>query len=136
MAQVHRTVPLYLVHIRKAYGLGPMAMGGMAQPTDLRLAWPTVEAGGMALEGAAALIQRREAREAPAVDEGAGTARDRRDELASQLREGSLALNAARRYSYDEVIDPAETRDRIVRMLDLLPPPPVRTTKKHYIDTW
>jgi acetyl-CoA carboxylase carboxyltransferase component len=137
MAQVHRTVPLYLVHIRKAYGLGPMAMGGMAQPTDLRLAWPTVEAGGMALEGAAALIQRREARSAPArPDDDTGSARDRRDELASQLREGSLALNAARRYSYDEVIDPAETRDRIVRMLDLLPPPPVRTTKKHYIDTW
>jgi acetyl-CoA carboxylase carboxyltransferase component len=114
-----------------------MAMGGMAQPTDLRLAWPTVEAGGMALEGAAALIQRREARvEPPPSGEQAGSARDRRDELASQLREGSLALNAARRYSYDEVIDPAETRDRIVRMLDLLPPPPVRTAKKHYIDTW
>src|SRR5204863_1942260 len=61
MAQVHRTVPLFLVHIRKAYGLGPMAMGGMFQPTDLRLAWPSVEAGGMALEGAAALIQRRQA---------------------------------------------------------------------------
>jgi len=136
---VHRTVPLYLVHIRKAYGLGPMAMGGMAQPTDLRLAWPTVEAGGMALEGAAALIQRREARDGPAAAEGepgGPSARERRDELASSLREGSLALNAARRYTYDEVIDPAETRDRIVRMLDLLPPPATRTTKKHYIDTW
>ena len=89
------------------------------------------------MEGAAALIQRREARGEPARShDDAGSARDRRDELASQLREGSLALNAARRYSYDEVIDPAETRDRIVRMLDLLPPRPVRTTKKHYIDTW
>jgi len=139
LAQVHRTVPLYLVHIRKAYGLGPMAMGGMAQPTDLRLAWPTVEAGGMALEGAAALIQRREARDGPAAAEGepgGPSARERRDELASSLREGSLALNAARRYTYDEVIDPAETRDRIVRMLDLLPAPATRTTKKHYIDTW
>jgi acetyl-CoA carboxylase carboxyltransferase component len=127
MAQVHRTVPLFLVHVRKAYGLGPMAMGGMFQPTDLRLAWPTVEAGGMALEGAAALIQRRE---------GGGGDRGARDELAATLREGSLAISAARRYAYDEVIDPAETRDRIVRMLDLLPPPPARTHKKHYIDTW
>jgi acetyl-CoA carboxylase carboxyltransferase component len=137
MAQVHRTVPLYLVHIRKAYGLGPMAMGGMAQPTDLRLAWPTVEAGGMALEGAAALIQRREARAEPAPEAAdAPSERERRDELASSLREGSLALSAARRYSYDEVIDPAETRDRIVRMLDLLPAPAPRSAKKHYIDTW
>ena len=120
MAQVHRTVPLFLVHIRKAYGLGPMAMGGMFQPTDLRIAWPTVEAGGMALEGAAALIQRREQR-----DEGAAPSdREQRDALAAQIREGSLALSAARRYAYDEVIDPAETRERIVRMLDLLPPPP------------
>jgi acetyl-CoA carboxylase carboxyltransferase component len=138
MAQVHRTVPLFLVHIRKAYGLGPMAMGGMAQPTDLRLAWPTVEAGGMALEGAAALIQRREARGEQGGDpaDGTSTARERRDELASSLREGSLALSAARRYAYDEVIDPAETRERIVRMLDLLPRPATRTAKKHYIDTW
>ncbi len=127
LAQVHRTVPLFLVHVRKAYGLGPMAMGGMFQPTDLRLAWPTVEAGGMALEGAAALIQRRE---------GSDGGRDERDELAAKMREGSLAVSAARRYAYDEVIDPAETRERIVRMLDLLPAPPTRTAKKHYVDTW
>ncbi len=135
MAQVHRTVPLFLVHIRKAYGLGPMAMGGMFQPTDLRLAWPTVEAGGMALEGAAALIQRREPRP-EGGDDGGQTNRQRRDELAASMRETSLAISAARRYAYDEVIDPAETRDRIVRTLDLLPRPAVRERKKHYIDTW
>ncbi|MCU1504297.1 MAG: hypothetical protein JWM12_3651 [Ilumatobacteraceae bacterium] len=140
MAQVHRTVPLFLVHIRKAYGLGPMAMGGMFQPTDLRLGWPTVEAGGMSLEGAAALIQRREARPTLPADGDGGAGgpsdRDRRDELAASMREGSLALSAARRYAYDEVIDPAETRDRIVRTLELLPRPAARDRKKHYIDTW
>ena len=106
MAQVHRTVPLFLVHIRKAYGLGPMAMGGMFQPTDLRIAWPTVESGGMALEGAAALIQRHKQR-----DEGAAPSdREQRDTLAAQIREGSLALDAARRYAFDDVIDPADPR--------------------------
>jgi acetyl-CoA carboxylase carboxyltransferase component len=137
LAQVHRTVPLFLVHVRKAYGLGPMAMGGMFQPTDLRLAWPTVEAGGMALEGAAALIQRREPQPHPAGDgEEAPSARERRDELAATLRESSLAISAARRYAYDEVIDPAETRERIIRTLALLPRPAGRERKKHYIDTW
>jgi acetyl-CoA carboxylase carboxyltransferase component len=141
LAQVHRTVPLFLVHIRKAYGLGPMAMGGQFQPTDLRLAWPTVEAGGMALEGAAALIQRREAANAgdggdQAAPPDAAETRARRDDLAAQMREGSLAISAARRYAYDEVIDPAETRDRIVRMLDIIPRPALRPAKKHYIDTW
>lgn len=132
MAQVHRTVPLFLVHIRKAYGLGPMAMGYMQLPTDLRLAWPTVEAGGMALEGAAALIQRKEI----AAAGGQKEAREMRDELAAKMRERSLSMNAARSFTYDEVIDPAETRDRIVRMLDFLPRPPVRDRKKHYIDSW
>ncbi len=132
LAQVHRTVPLLLVHIRKAYGLGPMAMGGLSGPTDLRLAWPTVEAGGMSLEGAAALIQRKQA---PADDEDT-SARERRDAMAAEMRERSLALNAARSYTFDEVIDPAETRDRLIAMLRLLPRPAVRDRKKHYIDTW
>jgi acetyl-CoA carboxylase carboxyltransferase component len=52
------------------------------------------------------------------------------------MRERSLAMNAARSYTYDEVIDPAETRDRMIRMLDLLPPPAPRDRKKHYVDTW
>jgi len=119
-----------------------MAMGGMFQPTDLRLAWPTVEAGGMALEGAAALIQRRQDAGAVPADEPGRDADDvhatrrRRDEMAAELRAHSLAISAARRYAYDEVIDPAETRDRIIRMLDLMPKPPGRERKKHYIDTW
>jgi acetyl-CoA carboxylase carboxyltransferase component len=137
LAQVHRSVPLFLVHIRKAYGLGPMAMGGMFQPTDLRLAWPTVEAGGMSLEGAAALIQRKEApSDAGGSERDQREQREQRDELAAKLRERSLALNAARSYSYDEVIDPAETRDRIIRMLSFMPAPATRDRKKHYIDTW
>lgn len=137
LAQVHRTVPLFLVHIRKAYGLGPMAMGGLSGPTDLRLAWPTVEAGGMSLEGAAALIQRKQA---PADDGGdepeEASARQRRDDMAAQMRERSLALNTARNYTFDEVIDPAETRDRMIRTLRLIPRAAPRDRKKHYIDTW
>jgi acetyl-CoA carboxylase carboxyltransferase component len=133
LAQVHRTVPLFLVHIRKAYGLGPMAMGGLSQPTDLRLAWPTVEAGGMSLEGAAALIQRKQG---PADPDDDRDVRSRRDDLAAEMRERSLGMNAARSYTFDEVIDPAETRDRMVRMLNLLPSPGARDRKKHYIDTW
>ena len=132
LAQVHRTVPLFLIHIRKAYGLGPMAMGGLSGPTDLRLAWPTVEAGGMSLEGAAALIQRKQER----APESGATDRERRDALASEMRERSLAANAARSYNFDEVIDPAETRDRMIRMLRLIPRPAPRDRKKHYIDTW
>ena len=109
-----------------------MAMGGLSQPTDLRLAWPTVEAGGMSLEGAAALIQRRQV--LPETDDR--ETRVRRDELAAEMRERSLFMNAARTYTFDEVIDPAETRERMIRMIRLLPPPARRDRKKHYVDTW
>ncbi len=38
--------------------------------------------------------------------------------------------------AFDDVIDPAETRQRIVRMLGHLPHPAPRTSKKHPVDTW
>jgi acetyl-CoA carboxylase carboxyltransferase component len=52
------------------------------------------------------------------------------------MRERSLFMNAARTYTFDEVIDPAETRDRMIRMIRLLPRPAARDRKKHYVDTW
>ena len=135
MAQVHRTVPLFLVHVRKAYGLGPMAMGGMFQPTDLRLAWPTVEAGGMALEGAAALIQRREA--PPADGDATSTvARATRRAGGEPAREqpgdqrgAALRVRRGDRSGRDARPDrayarPAAASDRRA------------SRKKHYIDTW
>jgi acetyl-CoA carboxylase carboxyltransferase component len=38
--------------------------------------------------------------------------------------------------AFDDVIDPAETRGRLTRMLAHLARPPVRRTKKHPVDTW
>ena len=44
LTHAHRTVPLFCVQIKKAYGLGPQGMGkGQA---DLALAWPSTESGG------------------------------------------------------------------------------------------
>ncbi len=132
LAQMHRTVPLFLIHIRKAYGFGPSAMGYQYQANDLRLAWPNVEAGGMALEGAATLIRRKEG----TLHDDEQAEREARNAMATELRARSLALNAGRNYAYDEVIDPAETRDRVIRMLELIPRPPPRERKKRYIDPW
>jgi acetyl-CoA carboxylase carboxyltransferase component len=38
--------------------------------------------------------------------------------------------------AFDDVIDPAETRQRIIRLLAHLPRPQGRTDKKHPVDTW
>ncbi|MED5541149.1 MAG: carboxyl transferase domain-containing protein [Actinomycetota bacterium] len=129
----HRTVPLYTVQIRKAYGLGPFAMSGYGTSRnmpELRVAWPTVESGGMSLEGAAYLVKRKEIRDA--VDPVA--ARAIRDQYAEQMRDVASGVRAGRTFSFDDVILPEETRPLIASMLR-------RSTralpleKLHHIDT-
>jgi acetyl-CoA carboxylase carboxyltransferase component len=129
---VHRTGPLYCVQIRKGYGLGPAAMGAMYGRCDLSLAWPTCETGGMGLEGAASLAQRD--RIAAAGDDQAAI-RAIREEYAAQVRRGKSGLSAGRNNSFDDIVDPAETRDRIIAILRFNQRA-VRPQKKHYIDTW
>ena len=134
IAHHHRTVPLYTVQLRKAYGLGPAAMGNSYATRDLRLAWPTAESGGMGLEGASLLVNRDQIRELEQRDPEA--AKRMRDEWADEMRERNSALNAARRYEFDDVIAPEETRGRIIAMLRMTPKPPKPAVKKHPVDAW
>jgi len=129
----HRTVPLYTVQLRKAYGLGPFAMSGYGASRnmpELRVAWPTVESGGMSLEGAAYLVKRKEIRDAA----DAVTARTIRDQYAEEMRDVASGVRAGRTFSFDDVILPEETRPLIASMLRRshrsLPP-----VKVHHIDT-
>ena len=133
MAHYHRTVPLYSVQIRKAYGLGPSGMGaGTSTRSDVRLAWPTAESGGMGLEGAASLVRRDEIRSAA----GAGAARAIREDFATEVRARGSGLTAGRRYSFDDIIEPSETRQRLIALMRHAIPSPERHQKKHYVDTW
>jgi acetyl-CoA carboxylase carboxyltransferase component len=128
------TVPYVTVILRKGYGLGAQAMaGGSFRAPDLTVAWPTGEIGGMGLEGAVQLGFRKE------LDaETDPVARQALYErlVAAAYRNGK-ALNAATHYEIDDVIDPAETRARILAVLDAAPPVGVREGKKRpCIDTW
>ena len=112
----HRTVPLYTIQIRKAYGLGPFAMSGYGtsrKMPELRVAWPTVESGGMSLEGAAYLVKRKEIRDA----EDPIKARNIRDQYAEEMRDVASGVRAGRTFSFDDVILPEETRPLIASML-------------------
>jgi acetyl-CoA carboxylase carboxyltransferase component len=40
------------------------------------------------------------------------------------------------RFEYDDVIDPAETRDHLAKTLRALPKPPPRNGRKRTIDSW
>ncbi len=114
VANARLTVPLVAVVLRKAYGLGAMALtGGGFHAAAAIASWPTGEFGAMSLEGAVRLGYRRELE---AVPEG-----PERDALydtlvAAQYERGS-ALNMAATLEIDAVIDPAETRSWIARRL-------------------
>ena len=127
------TVPAFTVVVRKGYGLGAqaMAMGGFDAPV-FTVAWPTGEFGGMGLEGAVRLGFRKELEAASAGPE--------RDELYRRLVEqqyaAGSALNMAQTLEIDAVIDPAETRDWIIRGLQGAPVPPRSARGLRFIDGW
>lgn len=128
------TVPWITIVLRKGYGLGAqsMARGSFHSCTGI-FSWPTGEFGGMGLEGAVRLGFRKE------LD--ALTNPEEREALESKLitaaYERGSALNMASHTEIDDVIDPADTRLRILGLLRSAPPAPVRTGKKRpMIDTW
>ncbi|GAA4830869.1 hypothetical protein GCM10025787_07350 [Saccharopolyspora rosea] len=130
----HLTVPIAAVVLRKSYGLGAMAMaGGSLHRPALAVSWPSGEFGGMGLEGAVRLGFRRELDAIADPD-----LRQRRfDELVAEMYENGSALNTAMHLEVDDVIDPAETRDVLLRAL---PPVPrrgwVNPRARAVLDTW
>jgi len=126
------TVPFATVVLRKAVGLGAQAMaGGSFHAPLMTVAWPTGEVSGMGIEGAVTLGARRELE---AIEDRAerAAAYDARVQASYQR---SRALNAAAHHEFDDVIDPADTRRRIVNLLRSAPPDRDRTPRPH-IDTW
>ncbi len=107
-------VPLVAVVLRKAYGLGAMAMtAGGFQACDAICAWPSGEFGAMGLEGAVRLGWRKELE---AVPEGAEREALFQRLLAAQRAAGS-AIPMAATLEIDAVIDPAHTRPWLVNAL-------------------
>ena len=128
------TIPWITVVLRKGYGLGAQAMaGGSFHAKDLIVAWPTGEFGGMGLEGAVRLGFKKEL-------DAAGTPEERQ-ELENRLINAAYirgsALSMASHTEIDDVIDPADTRRRVMWLLEACPMPPRKTAKKRpMIDTW
>ena len=113
-AYAEATVPKITVVTRKAYGGAYVVMGSKHLRADLNLAWPTAEIAVMGPEAAVNIIHRR--RLAEAEDPEAT-----RSELIEEYR-ASFAnpYQAAERGFIDDVIDPSETRPKLVRALDAL----------------
>jgi acetyl-CoA carboxylase carboxyltransferase component len=107
--------PLVCIFLRKAYGLGAMAMAGSSFVKPVySAAWPMGEFGGMGLEGAVKLGYKKELAE---LD---GEAREALfNRLLAELYENGKATEAASFLEIDAVINPADTRAVIINSLGL-----------------
>lgn len=120
------TVPKVTVITRKAYGGSYIAMCCKELGADMVLAWPTAEIAVMGPEGAANIIFKNEI-------ETAENQMQRRKEKIDEYRETvANPYTAAARGYIDGVIEPAQTRKRIISSFDmLLSKRELRPEKKH-----
>jgi acetyl-CoA carboxylase carboxyltransferase component len=125
-------VPVAAVVMRRGYGLGAMGLAGGSFHVPVAIAaWPSGEFGAMGLEGAVKLGFRKELEAAP--DAAAREALFHR--LLQQAIDRGQALNMASHGEIDEVIDPADTRAWLQRVLATActaPLPP----RRPFIDAW
>jgi acetyl/propionyl-CoA carboxylase alpha subunit/acetyl-CoA carboxylase carboxyltransferase component len=128
------SVPTFTVVLRKAYGLGAIAMsGGSFKRSIATVAWPTGEFGGMGLEGAVKLAYRNELAQIHHPQER----RRRYEEMVAQLYERGKALSISTIFGVDDTIDPADTRKWLSNLLRSLRPRPRPDGKRRpAIDAW
>jgi acetyl-CoA carboxylase carboxyltransferase component len=108
------TVPRMTVITRKAYGGAYLVMNSKHLRADVSFAWPTAEIAVMGAEGAVNVVFRREM-------ERAQNPEAKKAQLIKEYREKfSTPYAAAERGFIDDVIEPAETRRRLIQSLRML----------------
>ena len=113
-AYAEATVPLLTVITRKAYGGAYCVMASKHLGGDVNYAWPTAEIAVMGPQGAVNVLYREEL--AAAEDTEA-----HRQELIEEYREEfANPYTAADRGFVDDVIEPTETRARLIDDLEML----------------
>ena len=115
-AYAEASVPKLTVILRKAYGGAYDVMCSKHLGGDLNLAWPTAEIAVMGADGAVNILFRREIDAAPSAERDAVRAKLTREYRTEFLN----PYLAAERGYVDAVIDPAETRERLVAGLKVL----------------
>jgi len=133
VAAARMEVPLLGVVLRRGYGLGAQAMlGGSTHEPLMTIAWPGAHLGAMGLEGAVRLSMRRELEEIADPDEREARVR----ELTAYAQAHSTALEVARHFEIDDVVDPAETRGILARLLDAADRDGRLVGSGRPVDTW
>ena len=113
-AYAEATVPKITIITRKAYGGAYCVMGSKHLRTDINFAYPTAEIAVMGAEGAVNIVYRREI--AAAEDQAAA-----RQQKTAEFRERfANPFIAAERGYIDDVIEPHETRPKVIKALRML----------------
>ncbi|NJD29667.1 MAG: acyl-CoA carboxylase subunit beta [Chloroflexi bacterium] len=113
-AYCEATVPKISIVTRRAMGGAYVALSSRQMRTDIAFAWPRAQIAVMGAEAAVRILHGRQVR--AAADPGAATA-----EYVRQYREAFFnPYRAADLGQIDEVIEPRETRPRLIRALELL----------------
>ena len=112
-AYAEATVPKITVITRKAYGGAYCVMASKHIRTDANFAWPTAEIAVMGPEGAVNIVYKRDLDKAPEAERE----KLRQQKIAEFRERFANPFVAAERGYIDAVIEPAETRTRIINAL-------------------
>ena len=113
-AYADSTIPKITVILRKSYGGAYCVMNSKNLGGDFNLAWPTAEIAVMGPEGAVAILFKNELA-------GSSDPAKLRKELATKYREEVANPYIADEQGYiDEVIDPADTRNKLIKAFEAL----------------
>ncbi|MFL6563268.1 MAG: carboxyl transferase domain-containing protein, partial [Bacillus sp. (in: firmicutes)] len=108
------TVPKLTVILRKAYGGAYVALNSKSIGADLVFAWPNAEIAVMGPQGAANIIFAKE------INSSENPELTRQQKIDEYREKFANPYVAASRGMVDDVIDPRETRMKIVQGLEML----------------
>jgi acetyl-CoA carboxylase carboxyltransferase component len=117
------TVPHLSVIIRKSYGRAYVCMGGGRHSDDVA-AWPTAEVSFMSPEFATKIVH------------GVGVGEPGFEEKLEQIRKGADVWGLAEVYAAQAVIAPEETRDYLIRMLEVYRLRISKGVSQHLMRSW
>ncbi|GAB4543822.1 MAG: acyl-CoA carboxylase subunit beta [Anaerolineales bacterium] len=113
-AYCEATVPKLTVITRKAYGGAYCVMSSKHIRSDVNLAWPTAEIAVMGPDGAVSIIFRKE------LDAAKDPVKRKAELVADYKEKFANPYVAAQRGYVDDVIEPKETRPRLINALEAL----------------
>ena len=120
------TVPKLTVILRKAYGGAYVALNSKSIGADLVYAWPNAEIAVMGPQGAANIIFAKE------INSSSNPEQIRKQKIEEYREKFANPYVAASRGMVDDVIDPRDTRIKIIQALEMLKTKKeVRPEKKH-----